>query len=260
MKRLGLPPLLLPATLFLTANLQAEDAKPPVKPASQPPAPMMGARRADELLQRFDTNHDGKLDEDETAAAHEAMLQEQMTRQAAVAAAPGGQQFRQQMLEKFDKNHDGRLDDDERAEMQKNLQTQGLGPGGPVREELIKRFDKNADGKIDLDEAAAMQKFVQERRAQGGGPGGPPGGPRERVIRQFDKNSDGKLDDAEWIAAREQVLQMLAETGPRMGPPGNLESPAETQARLERVAAEVARRRAERDKAKAQGDDTKGAK
>lgn len=255
MKRLGLPPLLLPATLFLAANLQAEDAKPPVKPAG-PPAPMMGSRRADELLQRFDTNRDGKLDEDETAAAHEAMLQEQMNRQAAVAAAPGGQQFRQQMLEKFDKNHDGRLDDDERAEMQKNLQNQGLGPGGPIREELIKRFDKNADGKIDLDEAAAMQKFVQERRAPGGGPGGP----RERVIRQFDKNSDGKLDDAEWIAAREQVLQMLAEAGPRMGPAGNLETPAETQARLERVAAEVARRRAQRDKAKAQGDETKEAK
>lgn len=209
MKRLGLFPLLLPATLFLATGLRADEPKPIDQPAA--PAPAMKSTRAEELLQRFDTNHDGKLDEDETAAAHEAMLKEQMDRQAAVTAAPGGAQFRQQMLEKFDKNHDGRLDDDERAEMQKYLQAQGLGPGGVVREELIKRFDKNGDGKLDADETAAMQKFLQERRAQGGGG---PGQMREFLLRQFDKNGDGRIDDAE-MADLEKTMRPRMEQNPQ---------------------------------------------
>jgi Ca2+-binding EF-hand superfamily protein len=260
MKRLGLPPLLLPATLFLAAGLLAEEPKPAEKPVPPPPVRAMGTMSSEEMLRRFDTNHDGKLDEDETAAAHEAMLKERMDRQTAVTAAPGGQQFRQQMLEKFDKNHDGRLDDDERAEMQKYLLAQGLGPGGAVREELIKRFDKNGDGKLDAEETAAMQKFLQERRAQGGAAGQAVAGPaqmREFLLQQFDKNGDGKIDDTEmvelekvtrprmeknpqqlqrydtnhdgkiddteWVAAREQIIRLL--NAPAAGP-GNASAPA----------------------------------
>ena len=185
-------------------------------PATPPPVATMRANRAADLLQRFDQNHDGKLDEDETAAAHEEMLKEQMNRQAAVAAAPGGDLLRQRMLEMFDKNHDGRLDDDERAEMQKY------------------------------------------NRAQGAGPGGAPLAARERFVRQFDNNGDGKIDDAEWIAARERVIQMLVEASTLANRPEQIESPAQTKARLERVAAEVARRRAEREQAKAQVDATGG--
>jgi len=159
------------------------------------------------ILQRFDKNHDGKLDEDETADAHEAMLQEQMGRQAAIAAAPGGDQARQRALAMFDKNHDGRLDDEERAEMEKANRAQGLGPAGV------------------------------------------PVAGRERFVRLFDKNGDGKIDDAEWIAAREQVLQMLVEASAGANRPVLNETPAQAQARLQAVAAEVTRRRAEREQA-----------
>ena len=49
------------------------------------------------LLEKFDTNHDGKLDETEKAAAKAAM-----------------QAHHQKMLEKFDTNKDGKLEPDER--------------------------------------------------------------------------------------------------------------------------------------------------
>ncbi len=279
MKRQGLTPLLLSATLFLAAGLRAaEEVKSaaPSAPAAPPPA-MMKPARSEELLKRFDTNHDGKLDEDEVAAAHETMLREQMDRQAKVAAAPAGEKFRQRMLELFDKNHDGRLDDDERVEMRKYAEEHGLGPDGEVREELLKRFDKNANGKIDEAEQPELDKFLQERRAQ-------TANMREFLLRQFDrngngkiddaelpelektmrvrmesnpqqlarydKNSDGKFDDAEWAAAREQLLRMLNNPPPAAadadGKPAVAATAVTEQAKLDNIAAEVAKRRAER--------------
>jgi Ca2+-binding EF-hand superfamily protein len=131
MKRLGLSPLILSATLFLAASPAAQPQdEPRQSPKGEGGSLAMKSNRAEELLKSFDRNGDGKLDDDEEAAAHEAMLKEQMDRQAVQAAAPKSGQFRQKMLEMFDKNHDGRLDDDERAAMQKYIQAQGLGPGG----------------------------------------------------------------------------------------------------------------------------------
>jgi Ca2+-binding EF-hand superfamily protein len=230
--------------------------------------------RADELLKRFDTNHDGKLDEDEAAAAHEALLKEQIAKQAAIAAAPGGELFRQKMLQLFDKNHDGRLDDDERAEMRKYFEEHGLGPDGEVRAELMKRFDQNADGKLDDTERAAMEKFLQERRANAATM-------REFLLRQFDRNGngtidgdelpefekttrerltsnpaqlarydlngDGKLDDTEWAAAREQILRLVNNPSPA-APALEKSAPAVEKTKLEAIADEVARRKAAREK------------
>lgn len=205
MKRPGLTPLILAATLFLAGGLRAEEAPtpPPAGPPQakgRPAPPPMQPGGAAEILRRFDKNGDGKLDEDEQAEAHEVMLKEQMGRQAAKEASPdGGQRYRAKMLELFDKNHDGRLDDEERAAARRYAEENGLGAGGVVRQELMKRFDTNADGKLDAAETAALRAFLAERR---------------------EANAQGATANA-----------------------------AE-QARLERVAAEVARRRAEREKAK----------
>lgn len=271
MKRPGLISPLLAATLFLAASLRAAEETKPAEKLAAPPAAMKRSR-AEELLQRFDLNHDGKLDEDELAAAHEVMLREQMDRQAAQAARPDAEKFRARMLEMFDKNHDGRLDDDERAEARKYAEEHGLGENGEVREELLKRFDKNADGKLDDAERAELQKFLQERREAGAAT------LREFILRQFDKNgdgkideaeqveldqtmrarleknpqqmarydrnADGKLDDEEWAAAREQILLIV-----NRPPPALRKSSGEIeQAKLDAVAAEVARRKAEREK------------
>ena len=67
-------------------------------------------RRAAELLQQYDRNHDGKLDEDEMAAAR--------TGGRKAGDAPAGEK-RKKMLKLFDKNGDGKLDDTERAAAEK---------------------------------------------------------------------------------------------------------------------------------------------
>jgi Ca2+-binding EF-hand superfamily protein len=134
MKKTVLSLGLCSATLFLAAG-RAEEAKAP------PPA----ARDAGQagLLQRFDTNHDGKLDEAELAAAHESMLQ------AGFGNGAGGERRSKReawLLKHFDKNGDGKLDESERAE---------------AKRVMLARFDTNHDGRLDEDERAAMREQLK---------------------------------------------------------------------------------------------------
>lgn len=111
--------------------------------ASPSPAATLDANQA-ELLRRYDTNHDGKLDETELAAAHENMLKE---------GDKGGRRgkVRAELLKRFDKNGDGQLDETERAEMRKYF---------------LGRFDKNGDGRLDEEERAAMrEEFKAQAKA-----------------------------------------------------------------------------------------------
>lgn len=275
MKRLGLIPRFPPAMLFLATSLQAGEPAPAGKPAAPAPAPMGMSTRAEDLLKRFDKNHDGRLDEDETADAHEEMLQEQMNRQAALGRAPDGGPERTRLLEMFDKNHDGRLDDDERAVARKYAEEHGLAAGGAISEDLVKRFDRNGNGRLEPEEMAAMQQALRPR-------GAPPPAMRQNLLRQFDRNADGKInetemdelektvrprmeanpdqlqrydrngdgkfDDAEWKTAREQLLQLLNSPAPREAGAPAASGPAGMQERLARAAEEVARRRAERER------------
>ena len=123
------------ATLFLGAA-RADESKPVPAPVT---APAMDANQT-ALLQRYDLNHDGKLDEAELATAHETMLKEG-------AGAKGARaKFRTQMFKRFDKNGDGQLDEGERAEMKKYF---------------LARFDKNGDGRLDEDERAAIREELK---------------------------------------------------------------------------------------------------
>src|SRR5262249_11154290 len=70
-----------------------------------------GGPRKAELLQKFDTNHDGKLDESEKQAMRAAFAAEAQAR-------------KQEMLAKYDTNHDGKLDDAERQAMRHDLAAQ----------------------------------------------------------------------------------------------------------------------------------------
>lgn len=65
---------------------------------------------------------------------------------------------------------------------------------------------------------------------------------RTELIKLFDKNGDGKLDETEMAAVSEFLMKgNVPPTAPRTA--------ADEQARLERVAAEVAKRRAVREAA-----------
>jgi Ca2+-binding EF-hand superfamily protein len=93
------------------------------------------------MIEQFDANRDGKLDDAERARLRAA-------RQARHAQRKG------ELLAKFDANKDGRLDDAERA--------------GIRAERAAARFaalDANHDGKLTLDEF----KLGQDRHARGHG-------------------------------------------------------------------------------------------
>ena len=134
MKKTVLSLGLCSATLFLATG-RAEAPK-------GTPSAARDAGQA-ELLQRYDKNHDGKLDEAELAAAHESMLQAGFGN-----GADGERRSRREawLIKHFDKNGDGKLDDTERAE---------------AKRVMLARFDTNHDGRLDEDERAAMREQLK---------------------------------------------------------------------------------------------------
>lgn len=205
MKRLGLIALHFAATLFLLLVPRTVPAAPAPKmnPAEK------AAKRSAELLQRFDRNGDGRIDDDERTAAKEEMMQDQLDRQMArisAGSAGGTERFRAQALELFDKNKDGRLDDDERAEAQRFAEAR-RDPTGAI-DEVTRRFDKNGDGRLDADERGQAEAFLTELRAYGASR------MRSELLRQFDRNADGKIDDAE-MAELEKTVRPRLESSPQ---------------------------------------------
>ena len=146
MKKTVLSVTLCSATLFLVGG-RADEPKP-APPAAAAPAPAMDSAQA-ELLKRYDTNHDGKLDENELAAAHEGMLKETFN---GTAGGERGKKFRAAMIKRFDRNGDGQLDESEKAAMKKYF---------------LDRFDTNHDGKLDEDERAAMREQLKAEAKAG---------------------------------------------------------------------------------------------
>lgn len=124
-----------------------------------------------QLLQKFDKNGDGKLDEAEKGAAKKAMEE----RRAAGKGPEGNrsasglsEERRAELMKKFDKNGDGKLDETEREAAKKEMGEQRGkgGPGGDARRaEMMKKFDKNGDGKIDGAEREAARKALGDGAA-----------------------------------------------------------------------------------------------
>ena len=146
--------LALLAAIGLTAGglityAQSEASDPPGGPQGRPgPGALLLS-----LLDKYDANHDGQLDQTELAKLRSDI-------------------------------QDGKIQPPRRG---------GGGPSGPPggndagmrqppsAKDLIKQFDTDNDGKLDEAELTAMLKFMHEHRPMHGpgGPGGPgsPGGP-----------------------------------------------------------------------------------
>ncbi len=105
------------------------------------------------LMEKFDTNKDGKLSEEERKAMREGMqeLREKM---------------RAEMLKKYDKDGDGELSEEERKTMKDEMEAK--------RKALVEKYDTNKNGKLDPEEAKAAREAGEEipMMLGRGGPGG----------------------------------------------------------------------------------------
>lgn len=165
MKRSGLTPLLVAATLFLALGLRAEETKPATQALNLPPTAsslVSGPDHAKEMMKSLAGSGDSKLDDQ----AYAEMLKEQTARQttATLESGPTGpEQYRQKMMQMFDKNGDGVLDETEREAAR-----QYAGVHAPAHlnyaAELIKRFDLDGDGKLNVEEVSALMKSLRDTR------------------------------------------------------------------------------------------------
>ena len=134
--------LLLAATILAPLALQAQDSKEDKAPKRErkgPPA---------EVIAKFDTDGDGKLDETERKAAMEA-------RKAEMKA------HHEEMLAKYDTDKDGKLSKEER------------------KVAMIAQFDADGDGVLNETEKAAAKAARPPRGPRGEGKGKGEGkGPR----------------------------------------------------------------------------------
>jgi len=157
---------LITAGLLCNGALMAEEEKKRGKGKGQ--GRPGGEEMRKKMLEQFDKDGDGTLNESEREAAKAAM-----------------QKRGAEMFSKADKNGDGKLTKDEVP---------------PEMWARMSKADKNDDGAITKEELAAAR---QGRRGKGGpgGSGKKPGsrgeGGRGDPIAQFDKNNDGKLSKEE---------------------------------------------------------------
>lgn len=121
--------IVIAAAIGLTGAAQAEERKGP-RPAHKVPP---------EILAKFDTNKDGKLDEEERKAAREAHGEMDPAR-------------KQELLEKFDADGDGELNEDERATARAEM-----------KKRMLEKFDKDGDGELNEEERAEMRKQWKDR-------------------------------------------------------------------------------------------------
>lgn len=152
--------LFLVAALLASSSLTLMAATPKGKPSGPPPLPP-------ELLAKYDTNGDGKLDATELAA-----MQADMEAQ------------RKALIAKYDANGDGVLDAAERAAMEADLKAQRLA------EQTAKfaTLDADASGGLTLAEFTA------------GAPTGATADQIQAAFTRLDTDKDGLISLAEFTA------------------------------------------------------------
>jgi Ca2+-binding EF-hand superfamily protein len=173
------------------------------------------------LLERFDANGDGQLDEAEKAAAKAAFearrtefadqhpqLAERLDRDGdglEPAEALRARRLHQYLLIRFDANGDGQLDEAEKAAAKAAFEAR--------RAEMIERFDANGDGVLDeAERETARAAFEEQMKDEGGLCHG-------KIFDRIDTNGDGSIDRGEWQAAAEKLMQMRRNGGGPCGGP-----------------------------------------
>lgn len=112
------------------------------------------------IIQRYDTNKDGKLDDTEVAEVKEKMfMADQEKKQEKIERV---QKRRDELIKEFDKNGDGKLDDAEKKEMETVLRARV-----EKRPLMLKRLDTDGDGKLSDEEwNAGREKIIGRLQAE----------------------------------------------------------------------------------------------
>lgn len=130
-------------------------------PAVKPPAPPAEAFRA-RVLEKFDRNKDGRLDDDERAAAkkfaEENNLRPDGPMRAKLAKKGGpAEVMRAELLRRFDRDANGKIDDPEMTDLEKAVRER-FASAPSVRQ----RYDHNGDGQLDDAEWSAARPRLQQ--------------------------------------------------------------------------------------------------
>lgn len=158
---------LIAALIVALPTLAQEQPAPPSHWGAAGAMPTPG-KRADmhaRMLQKFDADKDGKLNENEKATMREEMAKH--PRRKKNAHHPEGGDFRSnqhqhraRILKKFDLDHDGELNESEQAAMKAEHKRHRV----ELQQRLKDKFDANKDGKLDDTEKAAMRNAIENRR------------------------------------------------------------------------------------------------
>ncbi len=183
----------------LRAQTEPAEPAPEQTPGLAPGGPPRLGKLLKDILNKYDANHDGQLDQTEMAALQKDIDEGKVQ--------PPGRRF-------------------------------GRGPGAPppLPQDILDKYDTNHDGSLDENERAALHKDIQDGKIQlphgMRGPGHPgPGGMRppltaQAVLQRFDTDKDGKLDAAELTAFLNDLKQHLPPP-PRHRGPNALPGPGE---------------------------------
>jgi len=155
------------------------------------PAPAMGGAYQARMVQRYDTDKDGRVSDDERKAAFEDMRK----------------QGQQRMLDRFDESNDGELDENERRAM-RNEQKQPW--QDKIREWQLRDYDRDGDGELNPEETAELKeaeaKFKTAMKDIG-----------KRFERSmFDINGDGEISPEERAAVGQKMQGMAFKAMGRM--------------------------------------------
>lgn len=164
------------------ALAQSENSAPPPGQPGPGRRPPIGQVLLD-VLNKYDVNHDGTLDQTEMAAL------KQDIQDGKIQPRGGRPRLPKEILDQYDLNHDGVLDPSERAALRQDIESgkvqlpppgrrprlaAGPGPGAPSPKELLAKYDANQDGVLDENELATLLKDLPRHRGpMHRGPGGP---------------------------------------------------------------------------------------
>ena len=180
--------------------------------AEDEPAPPKRENRHAEMkakiLEKFDANGDGELDEEERAAAREAMGGRRGKKGPGPKGDKDGEGVRDRdgkrggpppgIIEQFDADGDGKLNEEERAAAKAAFEAKMAERKAEMeahRAAILEEFDLDKDGKLNEEERAAAHAAMKERMEA----------KRAELLEKYDIDEDGKLSEIGRASCRERV-------------------------------------------------------